>query len=59
MDPWLVRVYAEAYAWIADCHWADLLGEEVPDLTFTQVRRGIDRHYEGGWWAFVASCDDL
>lgn len=58
IGPRLLRVYAEAYAWIMDCEWAD--GPFEPgDLTFAQVKCGIEKHYEGGWDAFVLACEDL
>lgn len=58
IGPQLTRVYAEAYAWIMDCEWAD--GPFDPDeLTFAQVKAGINRHYEGGWNEFIISCQEL
>lgn len=40
----------EARGWIADCWPAD----EVGSLTDAQVIAGVNRHYAGGWRAFVA-----
>jgi hypothetical protein len=45
----------EAKAWICDCSWLDE-AEDLKDLTDEEVRRGIDRHYEGGWTQFIANC---
>jgi hypothetical protein len=45
----------EAQAWIRDCSWRDET-EDLEDLTDEEVRRGIDRHYEGGWTQFIANC---
>jgi hypothetical protein len=44
----------EAQAWIRDCSWLDE-AEDLEDLTDEEVRRGIDRHYEGGWIQFLAN----
>lgn len=41
----------EARDWIADC-WPH---EETGDLTDAQVIEGVNRHYEGGWAAFVTA----
>lgn len=39
---------AEALGWLEDCF------EDLPaDLTPAEVRAGVDRHFEGGWLAFV------
>lgn len=43
----------EARAWISDCSWPDLDPEEVDDMTDEQIRRGVERHYDGGWDAFT------
>jgi hypothetical protein len=45
----------EAQSWIRDCSWLDR-AEDLEDLTDEGVRRGIDRHYEGGWTQFLANC---
>jgi hypothetical protein len=45
----------EAKAWIHDCSWLDE-SEDLEDLTDEEVRRGIDRHYDGGWIQFLANC---
>ena len=45
----------EAQAWIRDCSWLDR-AEDLEDLTDEEVRRGIDRHYDGGWIQFLANC---
>ena len=44
------QLIAEARGWVADCQWQD----DTSDLTDAQIKRGIDRHYYGGWRAFVA-----
>lgn len=41
---------ADARAWAADCTWADDT-ESLPDAA---IVRGVARHYDGGWAAFVA-----
>ena len=40
----------EARSWIADCQWSD----DTSGLTDAEVTRGIARHYDGGWPAFIA-----
>lgn len=47
------REIAAAREWIAQCVWADLDPDEVDDLTDRDVIVGIERHYEGGWPAFL------
>lgn len=51
------QLLREARAWIADCTWADDI--DAYSLTGDQVRRGVQRHYEGGWAAFAADCTPL
>lgn len=46
----------EARGWILDCVWADLDENDVAELTGEQIVKGIQRHYEGGWSAFVVAC---
>jgi hypothetical protein len=46
------QMISEARGWVADCEWADDF--EVDELTAEQIKRGIERHYDGGWRAFVA-----
>lgn len=48
----------EARDWILDCVWADLNESDVAELTGEQIVKGIQRHYEGGWSAFVATVED-
>ncbi len=40
-----------AREWIADCGWADDVDARL--LTDAQVRRGVERHYDGGWRALM------
>jgi hypothetical protein len=47
-------VMAEARGWVADCQWAD--GDSGEHLSDATIQRGIERHYDGGWIAFVRSC---
>ena len=44
------QLISEARGWVADCQWQD----ETDHLTDAQIKRGIERHYDGGWRAFVA-----
>lgn len=46
----------EAQRWVLDCVWADLDDESVAELTGEQIVKGVQRHYEGGWAAFVRDC---
>ena len=46
--------YALARDWIADCCWGDLEPDEVAALRDEHIRLGVERHYEGGWTAFLA-----
>ena len=47
-----IDLMREARGWIADCTWGD--DPDLEQLTDEQVRRGIQRHYSGGWATFVA-----
>ena len=42
----------EARAWLADLEWAD--EPDFDAMTDEQVRRGVNRHYDGGWAGFAA-----
>lgn len=60
LNPWVVearelRLLDEARGWIADCQWGDDVDPD--DLDDDEVRAGVERHYEGGWDAFVADVD--
>lgn len=48
-------VITEMREWIADCQWANLLPDDVPDLTDQEVVRGVARYYNGGVDAFLAA----
>lgn len=45
--------YALARDWVSDCLWRDMDEEDVLELSDEQVRRGVERHYHGGWVAFL------
>jgi hypothetical protein len=51
-----VDIYVEARDWIADCAWNNLELDQIEELSDEQVRRGIERHYGGGWAAFSEAC---
>ena len=42
----------EARAWLADLEWAD--EPDFAAMSDEQVKRGVNRHYDGGWAAFAA-----
>ena len=42
----------EARAWLADLEWAD--EPDFAAMSDEQIRRGVQRHYDGGWAGFVA-----
>lgn len=46
---------AEARSWLADCAWVNMTEDDFSELTESQVVAGVQRHYEGGWAAFVAA----
>jgi hypothetical protein len=41
---------ADARAWVADCTWLD----DTSGLGDAAIVAGVQRHYEGGWAAFLA-----
>lgn len=43
----------EARDWILDNSWADLDDDAIAELTGEQIVKGVQRHYEGGWSAFL------
>lgn len=43
----------QARTWVKDCLWADIEEEDVDELPAEVVRRGVERHYAGGWAQFV------
>jgi hypothetical protein len=45
---------SEARRWIADCAWADLGPDAIDEITDAEVLAGVERHYDGGWSAFLA-----
>lgn len=47
----------EARGWIMDCVWADMDEDQAAELTGEQIVKGIERHYEGGWAAFLVDSD--
>jgi hypothetical protein len=47
-----IDIMGEARDWLEDCF------EDLPDdLTDDEVRRAVDRHYAGGWGAFILATD--
>lgn len=57
LNPWIVEereraLLVEARGWISDCEWGDDVDPD--DLDDDEVRAGVERHYDGGWDAFVA-----
>lgn len=41
-------IYGDAQGWLEDCF------EDCPQrLSRTEIKAGINRHYSGGWEAFV------
>lgn len=51
------RIYQEARGWISDCEWRNLDQDMIEELSNTEVRIGVEHHYEGGWTAFVEAVD--
>lgn len=50
---WANRMLTEARDWLYDCF------EDAPaDLTDTEVMAAVNRHYSGGWQAFIADLED-
>jgi len=49
MDSTLI---AEARAWLSDLQWAD--EPDFDAMPEDEIVRGIKRHYDGGWPAFVS-----
>lgn len=47
-----------AREWISDCQWREVVDDPgfAWTLTDDQVERAIERHYEGGTVAFIATC---
>ena len=43
---------SEARGWLADLEWAD--EPDFAAMSDERIRRGVDRHYDGGWAGFVA-----
>jgi hypothetical protein len=50
------EIYAAARDWLADCSWQDLEPEDFAELTDTAIKRGVSKHFAGGWEAFLESC---
>jgi len=42
----------EARAWLADLEWAD--EPDFAAMTDEQIKRGVSRHYDGGWAGFAS-----
>jgi hypothetical protein len=55
MEALTAQDIADGRAWLADCTWADADEDAIAGLTREQVARGVARHYEGGWPAFLAA----
>jgi hypothetical protein len=46
------EVMQDARNWVSDCTWRED-PEDLESLSDEQVRRGINKHYAGGWDQFV------
>lgn len=45
---------AEARDWVLDCDFPDVDGpDELGELSDAELVDGVDRHYQGGWPAFI------
>lgn len=42
----------EAREWVADCEWKED-PEDITEYADSEIVRGVERHYDGGWAAFV------
>jgi hypothetical protein len=42
----------DARNWVADCTWNED-PDDLEDLSDDQIRKGVNRHYVGGWDQFV------
>lgn len=51
------QVINDMRAWVADCDWVDVDSDNVAGLTDEQIIGGVDRHYDGGLWQFLADGD--
>lgn len=47
------NVIAEMRDWLSDCQWADMSPEDFDDLTDDELRRGVERFYDGGMARFL------
>ena len=45
----------DAKEWMMDCYWSDMDEDDIADLSDGEVVRGVSRHFDGGWNAFLAS----
>ena len=45
----------DAKEWMIDCEWSDMDEDDIADLSDGEVVRGVSRHFDGGWSAFLAS----
>lgn len=45
----------EAREWVAECSWKED-PEEIEEYSDAEIKRGVNRHYEGGWCQFVFDC---
>jgi hypothetical protein len=41
--------------WLADCVWQEMEPEDFRYLRDDEIAAGVERHYEGGWTAFVVA----
>lgn len=48
----MIDLMSEARSWLADLEWAD--EPDFAAMSDERVRRGVQRHYDGGWAAFVS-----
>lgn len=51
-----IELISAAREWVSECTWADLEPEDVDDLTDDEIKRGVERYYDGGWQGFVRDC---
>lgn len=47
------KVIAAARAWVAECEWQNITADEIADLSASEIVRGVNDAYEGGWHQFV------
>lgn len=47
------EIKKEMIYWLSDCIWGDIDNSQFEEMSYIQLRKGIEKHYLGGFQEFI------